>query len=69
MCYSKNADWNYIDECAKILNPIPLYDVEDIYSFEYYYQRLNETNISDCIIARDASIKPWLFTEIEEQLT
>jgi tRNA-dihydrouridine synthase 3 len=67
--YSKNVDWNYIDECAKIANPIPLYGVGDIYSFEDYYQRLNETSDSGCMIAPDALIKPWLFTEIEEQRT
>ncbi|CAF1179227.1 unnamed protein product [Rotaria sordida] len=69
MRYSKSADWNYIDECAKLSNPIPLYGVGDIYSFEDYYQRLNETNVSGCMIARGALIKPWLFTEIKEQRT
>ena len=41
----------------------------DIYSFEDYYQRLNETNVSGCMIAPGALIKPWLFTEIQEQRT
>ena len=45
------------------------YRVGDIYSFEDYYQRLNETNVSGCMIARGALIKPWLFTEIREQHT
>ena len=65
----KVPDWNYVDRCAKIANPIPLYGVGDIYSFEDYYQRLNETNVSGCMIARGALIKPWLFTEIQEQRT
>ncbi|CAF3257733.1 unnamed protein product [Rotaria socialis] len=69
MRYSKNADWNYIDECAKAADPIPLYGVGDIYSFEDYYQRLNDTSVSGCMIARGALIKPWLFTEIKEQRT
>ncbi|UJR09599.1 hypothetical protein I4U23_013834 [Adineta vaga] len=69
MRYSKSADWNYVDQCAKLANPIPLYGVGDIYSFEEYYQRLNETNVSGCMIARGALIKPWLFTEIQEQRT
>ena len=69
MRYSKNADWNYVDQCARVANPIPLYGVGDIYSFEDYYQRLNETSVSGCMIARGALIKPWLFTEIQEQRT
>ncbi|CAF3690354.1 unnamed protein product [Adineta steineri] len=67
MRYSKSADWNYVDQCAKLSDPIPLYGVGDVYSFEDYYQKLNETNVSGCMIARGALIKPWLFTEIKEQ--
>jgi len=69
MRYSKQADWNYIDECAKLASPIPLYGVGDIYCFEDYYKRLNETNVSGCMIARGALVKPWIFTEICEQRT
>lgn len=69
MRYSKNADWNYVDQCAQLADPIPLYGVGDIYSFEDYYQHLNETKVSGCMIARGALIKPWLFTEIVEQRT
>ena len=65
----KSADWNYIDECAKLSNLIPLSDVSDIYSFEDYYQRSNETNVNGCMIAQDALIKLWLFAEIHEQRT
>jgi tRNA-dihydrouridine synthase 3 len=62
------SDKKSVTSC-NIPNPIPLYGVGDIYSFEDYYQRLNETSVSGCMIAREALIKPWLFTEIQEQRT
>ncbi|CAF0858863.1 unnamed protein product [Didymodactylos carnosus] len=67
--YTKLADWNYIDQCAKLADPIPVIGLGDIYNFQDYYQRLEQTSVTGCMIARGALIKPWLFTEIKEQRT
>lgn len=34
--YTKSADWNYIDECAQLADPIPLYGNGDILSYDDY---------------------------------
>lgn len=65
--YSKLADWDYIDKCAKLAEPVPLFGCGDIMSYEDYNRHLNNTSISGCMIARGALYKPWLFTEIKEQ--
>nr|XP_020636507.1 tRNA-dihydrouridine(47) synthase [NAD(P)(+)]-like [Pogona vitticeps] len=64
--YTKVADWDYIAECAKIANPMPLFGNGDIFSFEDA-RRATETGVSGIMIARGALIKPWIFTEIKEQ--
>ncbi|XP_067141631.1 tRNA-dihydrouridine(47) synthase [NAD(P)(+)]-like [Centruroides vittatus] len=65
--YTKLADWNYIDRCAKLADPIPLFGSGDILSFEDVDERLNNTSISGVMIARGALIKPWIFDEIKER--
>lgn len=65
--YTKLADWNYIDHCAKLAAPIPLFGSGDILSFEDVNERLKTTSISGIMIARGALIKPWIFNEIKEQ--
>ncbi|XP_053569998.1 tRNA-dihydrouridine(47) synthase [NAD(P)(+)]-like isoform X2 [Bombina bombina] len=64
--YTKLADWEYIDYCAKIANPLPLFGNGDILSYEDANQAL-KTGVSGIMIARGALVKPWLFTEIKEQ--
>ncbi|XP_059474686.1 tRNA-dihydrouridine(47) synthase [NAD(P)(+)]-like [Neocloeon triangulifer] len=66
--YTKSADWEYIDECAGLAAPIPLFGNGDILSFEdYNAKRQLGKNISGVMIGRGALIKPWIFTEIKEQ--
>ncbi|KAJ1522952.1 hypothetical protein ONE63_002090 [Megalurothrips usitatus] len=66
--YTRSADWNYVDECAKIAHPVPLFGNGDILSYDDY-KHVTETykNISGVMIGRGALIKPWIFTEIKEQ--
>ncbi|NWI86589.1 DUS3L synthase, partial [Pitta sordida] len=68
--YTRSADWEYISECARIANPMPLFGNGDILSYEDA-NRAMETGVSGIMIARQvlvgALIKPWLFTEIKEQ--
>lgn len=65
--YTKLADWDYLEQCAKVAYPIPFFGSGDILSFEDANRRLSETSISGLMIARGALIKPWVFTEIKEQ--
>ncbi len=65
--YSKLADWNYIDKCAQLSDPIPFYGCGDILSYHDYNNHMNNTHVSGQMIARGALYKPWIFTEIKEQ--
>lgn len=49
--YTKSADWGYIDECAKIANPLPFFGGGDILSFEDYNAAM-QTDVSGVMIAR-----------------
>ncbi|XP_063777514.1 tRNA-dihydrouridine(47) synthase [NAD(P)(+)]-like [Pseudophryne corroboree] len=64
--YTKLADWDYINYCAKIADPLPLFGSGDIFSFEDA-NRAMQTGVSGVMLARGALVKPWLFTEIKEQ--
>merc|ERR1711972_404611 len=65
---TKLADWTYINQCAGIADPIPMFGNGDILSYEEYNEHLQSaTNISGAMIGRGALIKPWLFKEIKEQ--
>ncbi|CAN9503690.1 unnamed protein product [Ophioblennius macclurei] len=63
--YTKLADWEYINLCADLANPVPLFGNGDILSYEDA-MKARETNVSGIMIARGALIKPWIFTEIKE---
>ncbi|XP_061597785.1 tRNA-dihydrouridine(47) synthase [NAD(P)(+)]-like [Cololabis saira] len=63
--YTKSADWDYIDTCAKLASPVPLFGNGDILSYEDA-MKARETSVSGIMIARGALIKPWIFTEIKE---
>lgn len=65
--YTKDADWEYIDECAQLASPIPFFGNGDILSFEEANHHREKTNVSGLMLARGALIKPWVFTEIKEQ--
>uniref|UniRef100_S4PN14 tRNA-dihydrouridine(47) synthase [NAD(P)(+)] n=1 Tax=Pararge aegeria TaxID=116150 RepID=S4PN14_9NEOP len=66
--YTKLADWEYIESCAKAAAPCPLYGNGDILSYEdYKYRREIAPTVQGVMIGRGALIKPWIFTEIKEQ--
>lgn len=65
--YTKFADWDYINECAELASPIPLFGNGDILSYEDSNIRLRDTTVAGVMIGRGALIKPWIFTEIKEQ--
>ena len=77
------ADWDYIDRCAKLADPLPLFGMVvqelvccvlhvllgngDIISFEDANAARERTGVAGVMIARGALVKPWIFTEIKEQ--
>ena len=73
--YSKMADWDYINSCAKMQDdfaaPLPVIGNGDILTFEDWQEkRAKAPATEDCaMLARGALIKPWLPTEIKEQRT
>lgn len=65
--YTKLADWNYINECASLVQ-IPVIGNGDILSFEDYQNiKTNFSHVSSVMIGRGALIKPWIFKEIKEE--
>lgn len=68
--YSRLADWNYINECGRYVDDIPLLGSGDCISWQDYYKNQEDyPNVSGVMIARGALISPWLFTEIKERRT
>lgn len=66
--YTRSADWDYIETCAKAAAPCPVFGNGDILSFEDYVERRKiAPTIQGVMIGRGGLIKPWLFTEIKEQ--
>lgn len=65
--YSKLANWEYINKCAQICDPIPLFGGGDILSYHDYKENMENTQVAGCMIGRGALYKPWLFTEIKEE--
>ncbi|XP_031203929.1 tRNA-dihydrouridine(47) synthase [NAD(P)(+)]-like isoform X2 [Mastomys coucha] len=64
--YTRLADWLYIEQCAKVASPMPLFGNGDILSFEDANCAM-QTGVAGIMVARGALLKPWLFTEIKEQ--
>ncbi|KAK9747091.1 Dihydrouridine synthase (Dus) [Popillia japonica] len=65
--YTKLADWDYIEQCAKTVYPFPVIGNGDILSYDdYKIAREKCASISGVMIGRGALIKPWIFTEIKE---
>ncbi|XP_078044413.1 dihydrouridine synthase 3 [Augochlora pura] len=66
--YTKLADWEYIDKCAKAAHPVTVFGNGDILSYDDYQRIQNTyTNVQGITIGRGALIKPWIFTEIKEK--
>ncbi|XP_058098782.1 tRNA-dihydrouridine(47) synthase [NAD(P)(+)]-like isoform X2 [Magnolia sinica] len=67
--YSKLADWDYIYQCAKKApDVLQVLGNGDIFSYTDWNNHISECpELSTCMIARGALIKPWIFTEIKEQ--
>ncbi|XP_050232421.1 tRNA-dihydrouridine(47) synthase [NAD(P)(+)]-like [Mercurialis annua] len=67
--YSKLADWDYINQCARQApESFQVLGNGDIFSYtDWNKQKSDCPELSTCMIARGALIKPWIFTEIKEQ--
>ncbi|KAJ6409852.1 hypothetical protein OIU84_009354 [Salix udensis] len=67
--YSKLADWDYIYQCArKSPDSLQVLGNGDVFSFVDWNKHKSDCpELSSCMIARGALIKPWIFTEIKEQ--
>lgn len=65
--YYRLADWDYIGECAKVADPLPLFGNGDIINFEDYYSHKETAGVAGIMFARGALIKPWVFTEVKEK--
>ncbi|XP_010555252.1 PREDICTED: tRNA-dihydrouridine(47) synthase [NAD(P)(+)]-like [Tarenaya hassleriana] len=67
--YSKLADWDYVYQCAKKApSNLQVIGNGDVFSYlDWNKHKSDCPELSSCMIARGALIKPWLFTEIKEQ--
>lgn len=66
--YTKSADWKYIEHCAQLGAPLPVFGNGDVLSYEDYEQALVDSpSVAGVMIGRGALIKPWIFTEVKEQ--
>ncbi|XP_053602813.1 tRNA-dihydrouridine(47) synthase [NAD(P)(+)]-like [Plodia interpunctella] len=66
--YTRSADWEYIETCAKTAAPCPVYGNGDILCYDDYVKKREiAPTIQGVMIGRGALIKPWIFTEIKEQ--
>ncbi|ESQ53130.1 hypothetical protein EUTSA_v10024574mg [Eutrema salsugineum] len=67
--YSKSADWDYIYRCTKNASSnLQVIGNGDVYSYlDWNKHKSDCPELSSCMIARGALIKPWIFTEIKEQ--
>ena len=66
--YNRLANWDYVSQCAGVAKAcgIPLLGNGDVVSWEDYQAHMSDGNLTSCMVARGALIKPWLFTEIKE---
>lgn len=65
--YTRLADWDYINQCAEAGKPMPVFGNGDILSHEDLDRHLKNTQVTGCMVARGALIKPWIFTELKEK--
>ena len=64
--YSKDADWDYIEECVKV-SKIPVIGVGDIYRYTDF-ENAKKRGVNSVAIARGALVKPWIFKEIKDKI-
>ncbi|KAK4378213.1 hypothetical protein RND71_000075 [Anisodus tanguticus] len=67
--YSKLADWDYVYQCVRSApKSLQVLGNGDVFSYLDWNKHKTECpELSTCMIARGALIKPWIFTEIKEQ--
>ncbi|EFX79838.1 hypothetical protein DAPPUDRAFT_304378 [Daphnia pulex] len=65
--YTRLADWDYIGNCVKAADPMPIFGNGDLMSYEDYERVVDQSGAAGVMIARGALIKPWIFTEIKER--
>ncbi|XP_043709605.1 tRNA-dihydrouridine(47) synthase [NAD(P)(+)]-like isoform X3 [Telopea speciosissima] len=67
--YSKLANWDYIYQCTrKAPDSLQVLGNGDVFShLDWNNHKSDCPELSTCMIARGALIKPWIFTEIKEQ--
>ncbi|XP_057788581.1 LOW QUALITY PROTEIN: tRNA-dihydrouridine(47) synthase [NAD(P)(+)]-like [Salvia miltiorrhiza] len=67
--YSKLADWEYIYQCARAApSNLQVLGNGDVFSYlDWNAHKSDCPELSTCMIARGALVKPWIFTEIKEQ--
>ncbi|XP_004230876.1 tRNA-dihydrouridine(47) synthase [NAD(P)(+)]-like [Solanum lycopersicum] len=67
--YSKPADWDYVYQCArKAPKSLQVLGNGDVFSYvDWNNHKIECPELSTCMIARGALVKPWIFTEIKEQ--
>lgn len=66
--YTKSSDWQYIEECAKSAQSIPIIGNGDILSYQDYVEAKKVApHVASIMIGRGALYKPWIFQEIKEQ--
>ncbi|KAJ8572161.1 hypothetical protein K7X08_008672 [Anisodus acutangulus] len=67
--YSKLADWDYVYQCVRRApKSLQVLGNGDVFSYLDWNKHKTECpELSTCMIARGALIKPWIFTEIKEQ--
>ncbi len=63
--YTKQADWDYISQCATSASALQLIGNGDIMSYTDYNEHMQACpGLASTMLARGALIKPWLFTEV-----
>lgn len=75
MRYTKEADYQYIYDCSKVVQTysekanrkVYMVGNGDIYNYQDWYEHIDK--VDSLMIGRGALIKPWLFREIEQQHT
>ncbi|KAK9049326.1 hypothetical protein SSX86_031706 [Deinandra increscens subsp. villosa] len=67
--YIKNPDWEYVYQCTrKAPDTLQVIGNGDIFSYSEWKKHKSDCpELSSCMIARGALVKPWIFTEIKEQ--
>nr|GEX09159.1 tRNA-dihydrouridine(47) synthase [NAD(P)(+)]-like [Tanacetum cinerariifolium] len=66
--YTKQPDWDYVYQCTRKAPDLQVLGNGDIFSFSDWNKHKSDCpELSSCMIARGALVKPWLFTEIKEQ--